>query len=261
MIALALAGCADKEGPAATNAIVPGTVTGTVTDAALLPLAGVNVTLEGGNASALTDAAGLFSLETLPGEYVVLAQHADYKPGALRASVLSAQSSTLSFTLEAIPRIVPRVDVAEASGYLACHVLVYRAGERTSTPCGDEDPNDAPSVEFSVMSHDGLETAVLEIAWEATSDAGRELRLRAASRNGDKTIELGVAEGVSPLTLPIAGRLIEGDTLILTVGPAGSFLDEEAGADMGLVLQQPFTAYASLFYHATAPGGYSALSP
>lgn len=255
-----LAGCTKDEGPVQTSAIEPGYLTGTVTDIAMVPLAGVNVTVEGTNESALTDAAGAFTFTLLPGEYVVLAAHGDHKTGALRASVLSAQPSTLAFTLDPIPRITPRVEVAEAAGYLGCGAYVLRSGERTLVPCGENDPNEQPDVEFPLMTREGLETIVVEVAWEAGTDAARSLRIDAAIRNGDELVALGAVEGRSPLSLPIPGRLVEGDSIVVTASPAGSFLDEEAGADAGFVLQQDFTAYASLFYYEAAPGGYSALS-
>lgn len=260
LIAILLAGCTKDDGPVQTNVIEPGTLSGTVTDVAMVPLAGVNVTVDGTNESAITDAAGAFAFTLLPGEYVVLAQHGDHRPGALRASVLSAQASALAFTLEPIPRITPRVDVAEAAGYLGCGVLVLRAGETTRVPCGDEDPNDQPAVEFPITSREGLETVVVEVAWEPGTDAASALRIDAAIRAGDDLVQLGGVEGQSPLSLSIPGRLVQGDTLVVTAGPAGSFLDEEAGADVGLVFQQDFAAYASLFYYEAAPGGYSALS-
>ena len=260
VLAALAAGCTKDEGPVATNAIEPGYLTGTVTDAALVPLAGANVTVDGTNETALTDAAGAFAFTLLPGEYVVLASHVDFKPGALRASVLSAQPSTLAFQLAPIPRITPRVEVAEAQGYLACSALVLRGEERTAVACGAQDPNEAPTVEFGVASHDGLETVVLEVVWDAGTDAARSLRVDAVALVGEDEVALGTAEGASPLVLPLAGRLVQGEAIRLTLSPAGSFLDEEAGNDVGVALQQEFTAYASLFYHQAAPGGYSALS-
>jgi len=259
LLTIPLAGCTGDAAPVETNVIDPGFITGVVTDVAMVPLAGVNVSVDGTTLSALTDAAGSFAFELLPGEYVVLAQHADHRPGALRASVISHQRAPLAFQLVAIPKIVPRVEVSEASGYLACSALLLRSGERTPVPCGGEDPNDRPSVEFGLTSRDGLESAVLEVVWDAGSQAARKLRVEASSRGSDGSVALGAVEGTSPLALPIPGRLVAGDTLVLTVSPAGSFLDEEAGSDAGLVFQQAFTAYASLFYHEPAPGGYSAL--
>lgn len=257
--ALALAGCAKEEAPAQTNAIAPGILEGVVTDAAFLALAGVNVTVEGANASALTDAAGVFRFELLPGEYVVLASHGDHKTGALRASVLSDQTSSLAFQLDPIPRLLPRIDVAQSEGYLACAALLEASGARHPLPCGERDPNDRPEVEFGIPTTDGLETAVVELAWDAGTAGARMLRIEVELVVADSIAALGATEGASPLALPIPGRLLGAGTLVVRASPAGSFADEEAGSDAGWVLQQPFTAYASLFYHAPATSGYSAI--
>ncbi|HET6404008.1 MAG TPA: carboxypeptidase-like regulatory domain-containing protein [Candidatus Thermoplasmatota archaeon] len=259
MLALVASGCTSDEAPTPTNAIAPGILSGVVTDAALIPLANANVSVEGMNASALTDATGAFRLELLPGEYVVLASHPDHKTGALRASVLSDQTATLAFQLDAVRRIVPRVEVAEAEGYLACTALLLASGERHALACGQNDPNERASVQFGVTSIDGLEAAVLELVWDARTDAARWLRVDATLVRGDESVGLGGVEGVSPLRLAIPGRLLDAGTLVVRASPTGSFTDEEAGVDAGLVLQQGFTVYASLFYHAPPAAGYTAL--
>lgn len=253
-----LAGCTSEEAPTQTNAIVPGTLSGVVADVALTPIAHANVTIEGTNLSALTDAAGAFAFELLPGEYVVLATAPEHRIGALRASVVSAQAATLAFQLERIPSIVPRVDVAEAAGYVACDALVETSGERRALPCGEQDPNAQPSVEFSLLSTDGLEGALVEVVWAARTDAARVLRVDVELRQGDGVVALGGAEGASPLTISLPSRVLQPGTLAVSASPTGSFADEEAGADVGLALQQAFTAYASFFYHAPPEPGYSA---
>lgn len=257
--ALVLSGCTVEEAPAQTNAIAPGTLVGVVTDVALVPLAGVNVSVDGVNQSALTDAAGSFSFTLLPGEYLVFAAHAEHKTGAFRTNVLSDQTSTLAFQLEAIPRIVPRVDVAEAEGYLACAALVIQGGERRDVPCGGQDPNERSSVEFGITTTEGLEGVVVELAWGARTGAATTMRLEVALQAGESVVELGGAEGTSPIRLPISGRFFSIGTLVARASPAGSFTDDEAGADAGVALQQPFTVYASSFFHAEPPAGYTAI--
>lgn len=259
-LALLAAGCTKEEPAVQQAAIAPGTLSGTVTDAALLPLAGAQVVVDGANLSATTDAAGSFSFELLPGEYVVLASHADFRDGALRASVMSAQTSTLAFQLTPIPRVVPYHEVQEAQGYIACAALVGQGEQRSTTDCGNNDPNDHPGVAFTMGTTDGLEAVVLELAWDARTDAAKSLRMDVTGRAGEETIALGSAEGTSPFSMQIPGRLLSGDTLTVTVSPGSGLTDEEAGLDAALVVQQPFGAYATLFYHEGAPGGYSALS-
>lgn len=256
---LALAGCTQEAAPVQERSIAPGYLTGTVTDVALLPIAGAVVSIDGMNATATTDPTGAFEFEVLPGEYVVLAKRAEYRDGALRASVISSQTSDLAFQLQAIPTIVPTLEVQEAEGYLACGAFLDRSGERASLPCGGEDPNDRPTVEFSLGSREGLEGIVVELVWEARTDAAKALRVEFSARNASEVIALGAAEGISPLRVTLAGRLISGDALLATVSPTGAFTDEEAGSDIGFAFQQPFTTYASLFRHQPPPGGYSAL--
>ena len=255
---VALSGCTGEGAPAQTNAIVPGVLAGVVTDAALVAIADANVSVEGTDLTARTDASGAFRIELLPGEYVVLASHADHKTGALRASVLSAQEATLAFQLDAIPRIVPRVDVAEANGYLACGALVATSGERRALACGERDPNERAAVELPLGPLDGLHAVVVELAWTARTDAARVLRLELELRQGADVVALGATEGASPVTVSVPARLLGPGILVARAAPTGSFADEEAGADAGLVLQQPFTVYASSFYHDDPPAGYTA---
>lgn len=255
--AVALSGCVKDEAPTQTNAIVPGTLSGVVTDVGLRPLADANVSVEGMNVSAITDAAGSFSIPILPGEYVVLASHADHKTGALRASVLSDKTSALAFQLDAIPRIVPRVDVAQAEGYLACTALLVASSEQRPLACGESDPNERPAVEFTLGSTNGLEAVVVELVWESKTDAARWLRVD-LELDGEQPVALGGSEGASPIVVALPGRLLTPGVLVVRASPAGSFTDEEAGADAGVALQQSFTAYASSFYWAPPSPGYSA---
>ncbi|HUR68541.1 MAG TPA: carboxypeptidase-like regulatory domain-containing protein [Candidatus Thermoplasmatota archaeon] len=258
---LVLAGCAKPDGAVEEHAIAPGTLAGTVTDLALTPIAGANVTVEGTNASALTDAAGSFTLELLPGEYVVLAMASDHQNGAMRASILSAQTSSLSFQLAPIVHIVPYNEVQEGEGYLACTILLVQGESRNTTECGESDPNDRPSVDFPLASANGLDSVVVELAWEPRTQAASSLHVDVWASAGEERIPVGTSEGASPLRVVIPARLVgRGDALVVTASPAGGFTDEEAGVDFGAIVQQPFTAYATAFYHAPPPGGYSAIA-
>lgn len=259
VIALVVSGCTKAEPAATDSAIPPGTISGTVSDIALLPLAGATVTVDGANVTATTDATGAFSFTLLPGEYVVLASHPEFRNGALRASVLSGQTSTLAFTLDGIPKLVPYLDVQEGQGYVACTALVVQGQERRMSPCGQNDPNDHPTVNFDLQGTQGLEGIVIELVWEPRTSAAGTLHADVFGRDGEDLISLGASEGVSPLRIKIPGRIVSTSSLQVTVSPAGGMTDEEAGIDAGAVVQQSFTVFASMFYHAAPPGDYSAL--
>lgn len=258
LLTASLAGCAKDEEPVAVQEVVPGRIAGTVTDVALLPLAGAQVSVEGTNLTATTDAAGGFGFELPPGDYVVLASLAEHKPGALRASVVSAGIASLAFSLEPIPRIVPRVDVAEGSGFVACAMMLDNAGTRTDVACGENDPNARTSLEFGLSRTVGFEGVVVELVWEPAT-AGDALSL-VVSKAGEEPVELARAEGSGRVAITLPPRLVEGvDALRVDVGSAGGLTDDEATVDAGLALQQGFSIYVSQFYNQQPAAGYTAL--
>lgn len=262
-VALLLAGCASKEEPVAVNEVAPGIVSGTVTDAALTPLVGVNVSVEGTNESALTDAAGAFRLLLPPGEHLLLATFEGYRVAALRANVVSDATAALAFTLDPIPREEPSSMSLEAEGLLGCRVLVDAGGERTLVPCGQQDPNERTRLAFPVTTVDALGGAVVEVVWEPRSAAGRALAVTVSRGASEEALVLGASEGEGRAVISLPSRLLAemaaGDELLVDVTPAGSLTDEEANVDAALVIQQPFTVYVTLFYRQEPPGGFSVL--
>lgn len=260
LLTASLAGCAKDDEPVAAQEVVPGHIVGTVTDVALLPLVGAAVRVEGTNLSAATDAAGGFGFELPPGEYLVLVELAEHKPAAQRASVASSSIASLAFALEAIPRIVPRVDVAEGAGFVACAVMVSNAGAQTDVPCGESDPNARTALEFGLSRTVGFEGVVVELVWEPAT-AGDALAL-VVSKPGGEPVELARAEGSGRVSVTLPPRLVEGmDALRIDVGSAGGLTDDEATFDAGFALQQDFLVYVSQFYNQAPPAGYTAVQP
>lgn len=263
VLAALAAGCAKPDEPVAANAVLPGLVVGTVSDAALTPLAGANVSVEGANQSMLADGSGAFRFTLPPGEHVLLASLAGYKVAALRANVVSDQTATLAFTLEPLPKDAPYRVAQEAKGLVGCRVLVERAGERTLVPCGAQDPNERTRADFAVDTVEELGGAVVELAWEPASQASGTMELVVSRAAGGKLVPIAASRGSGHVALPIPARLLgdlqPGDALVAEVTPAGSLTDDEAGADASVIAQQPFTLYVTLFYREEPPGGYSAM--
>lgn len=261
--AILLSGCTKPDEPVVASEVLPGVVMGTVTDVALVPLAGVNVTVEGANQSALTDATGAFRFELPPGEHVLLAALAGYKVGAQRASVASAQTAALAFVLEQLPKEEPYSVPQEANGLLGCRALLVASGEATDVPCGANDPNERARLEFPVDTVEELGGAVVEAVWEPSSSAGATLQLTVSRASGSELVPLGVAEGEERIAIALPARLLAdlqaGESLVAELAAAGSLTDEEAGVDGAIVVQQPFTVYVTLFYRSEPPAGYSAV--
>lgn len=259
-----LAGCASEEQGVALDALELGSVEGVVTDPGLRPLAGATVRVDGRNESATTDASGAYLLHVPPGEHLLLASMDGYKGGALRTNAQAGISSRLDFALAPVPTIAPSIRPAEAHGLLSCGAALYAGEQEHRYDCGGSDPNAKASVEFGVDELHGLEGAVVEVVWTPTTQLTSMLAVAVWSGEGEAAEFLGYVEAPGPINLPIPQRvlvdsLVAGVPLRVEISPTGSLTDEEAGADGGAALQQPFTVYLSLFYHAAPPAGYSVL--
>ena len=107
------------------QAVVPGTITGTVIDAAGgSPVAGATVSAVGGSASATTDASGAFSLVESPGSYPLLVTRLrlggadDYRDDRHLRRDNARSHDSLSATAGTVTGIV--VDVDELRRHLQC---------------------------------------------------------------------------------------------------------------------------------------------
>lgn len=261
LISLLLAGCAKPDEPLTQESVPTGILSGVVTDVALSPLAGVNVTVADGNQSALTDAAGAFRFVLEPGEHLLVARLDGYENAAVRASVVPAQAIGVNVTLTPVPRETPRIESQEGKGLIGCALFVPGQPE---TACPSQDANAKPTVDFVVGDTNGLEGIVLELDWTPGSKTSETLALRVDLLDGETVHALAATEGTAPLsvTLParvLDGKIASGHTLRLAAAPAGSLTDDEAGLDAGAALQQAFTAYASFFYHEAPPAGFSVI--
>lgn len=264
LVAPLLAGCASDEPAVSLETLSLGIIAGTVTDAALTPLEGAVVRIDGANESATTDASGAFALRVPPGEYLVLASYDAHRGGALRAAPGPGETARLAFTLAALPTERPEVVVAEQHGLISCGATVGLADQETDAACGGSDPNQRTSLRFGIDATHGLSGAVIEVAWEPSTEAAGRLRVLVSTGEGEAATLLAASEGDGHVLISLPARVLEGAlapgaTLDIQVAPTGSLTDEEAGIDAGAAFQQPFAAYLSMFYHQAQPTGYSVL--
>lgn len=258
---LLLAGCTTPEN-AQTASVQLGVIQGTVTDPGLSPVRGASVVLDGANKTAITDESGAFKFEVQPNEYLVLATSPGYRGEALRARPEGGASVKLAFVLTPLPSQSPTIDVSEAHGLLSCALALKQSTGESSYACGGQDPNERKTLAFPVPSMAGLESVVIELVWDPTSKGANMLWLTLYTGDGEGARVLAKGEGSERVSLLMPRRVIEdaalmGQDLRALVEPAGSLTDEEAALDAGFTFQQPFTVYASLFYHAAAPSGYA----
>jgi hypothetical protein len=234
---------------------------GAVFDTALRPLAGAEVRV--GNASTASDAQGLYSFAGLPrGQaLIVTAAFAGFR-SASRQATLEDQDVRLDLVLEALPSSNGYVDVVKFNGQINCQMMVVVSGaEQEGTDCGKQAGQDADAWPIAVSPQ--LASAVVEVTWSSTQPAADGLGARLDAQGGDPDAPVAQVVGRSPLRLVVAQAAAQrlfaasGGTLTLTVYAMPVTAEDEQAAAAAVVVDQPFKAYASLFYVVPGSPTYS----
>ncbi len=269
LLAPALAGCASEDTGPSLAAVQTARLTGTVTTAGLEPLVGARVFVPDSPHETRTDATGAFSFILPLGDYLVVTAVDGYVNAAQRAR-LDGPDVELRFTLTPKPTEAPGVRIYEAHGYLSCAATVktgdgHSGGNAQTYNCGGSDPNNRDALDFALDLDPGITGLVIEMKWDPVTDAGKSFRLHALQIVNGVEEEIGENEGIGYISIVIAPsvaqfRFAQGGTLRTVAQPAGSFLDEESPADAGLMFQQPFSIYVSVFTNAPPAPGYSVIN-
>jgi hypothetical protein len=274
LLGVLLAGCLDGGSvPAGLPLDASGdplpTLHGIVVDGAIRPLPGAVVRFlasEGVNAT--TDEEGRYEIRrpTARAEDILVTAAKDgFLAKTQRSQVSGHRSIRLDFVLEADPSIVPRVEVLKHSGLVGCDAVAAVAGQRLAQGCDDDEAvynweggrSEAPSSIWDMNPTPGFAGAVVEVDWEAATPGSTELhaRLRGPLAGGQPAPTLAEATGPSPLRLEVPADLARDfprwTALRLYVELAPGQDVPAAGA-----VDQPFDAFASLFYVEPAPPGY-----
>lgn len=179
--AVVLAGCASSEGssgPLATSVeALPdaGSISGSVTDDALIPIVGAQVALLETNVSTSTDEMGFFQFTNLaPGDYSVAVVALGFDSIATKVTVEPNAEIPVSVILEPIAIEEPYVEViGPETWYFEC-----RLGTPVLTgPCGAVGlPNDKANLDFNAT--EDVQAWVGEMRWAPGSFAtSKALRL------------------------------------------------------------------------------------
>lgn len=272
LVAPPLAGCLEGNEPTDVASVAASNVIrGQVVDPALSPLAGARIELATRNASALADAEGRFRFNRVPdGEFLIVASLAGYRSVVNRVTVAAGADREITLTLEPLPTETPYAETVEKRGFVSCGAAV-RTGDHGDSAnyavtCGEQDPNDQRELLFEVTVGEGVSGIVLELAWTARNPGSRVFDFHAEQvlAETDAPRPLGGTEGAgyTSIIIPqsVAREYFLGGGVIRTrTEPTGSFLDEESPSDAALVAQQDFTVYATVFYFAPPPPGWSVL--
>lgn len=185
-LALAMAGCSSADDAGADfDPVEPGEVLveGVVVDAAIRPVAGATVSALSGGATATTDGDGEFSFALPAGALVLEATHPAYAPVRQTIDLVEGDSVQVVLQFAFTANEAPYSIVTKYDGFIVCSLgisAIYseECGEGVGTPVGrvGKQGNNAIRYDFTAESP-SLKTVVLEMVWEPTSEAGRELLL------------------------------------------------------------------------------------
>lgn len=272
LVAMLLAGCsAAPAAPAGLPIDSHGralpTVQGTVVDSAIRPLEGVRVRILGTDLATTTDAQGHYELRrpTLKPEAALVSASKDgFEPRTGQAQVSGHRSATLDFRLDADDDVVPHVDVLEHRGTLRCSAVVRTAAGSQGANCADDRGDDAaeiPAWMWDVIPTPNLAGAVVEVRWEASSPLSQRAHawLKAPMAGGQGGETLAETTGESPLRLEVPADVARsfGRWTALRLHVELADPDGTLPVGVGASDDQPYTAYASLFYVDPAPPGYA----
>jgi Carboxypeptidase regulatory-like domain len=300
LTAVALGGCSGGGGSADPDAgaladdapeieatSTTGGIRGIVVDDAIRPIKGATVEVLSTDKKAETDETGLFVFSGLEaGTYFVKASQPLYAGAQQSVEVVAgvADPAPVKFLLSRVVLANPYMTTEKFDGYIVCSAgqadvgYSEECGEGVGVPCLDPSVpcgrqggqgNNQVQYDFTVENL-GLKTIVVELAWEPTSEAGKELLTYVSTKwvcdpfcGGNTFVNGG---GPSPLLLRAeADNGTIGDEKFNTTEPFTVFTwanpygkDPTGTADVPtLVLNQGYQVFVTKSYYLALPEGWS----
>lgn len=290
LVLLLLAGCTekpDREKPTELPPVDPdegrGAIRGVVFDPAVLPITGATVRIDALDLETTTDADGAFVLDDLePGTHFLTVS----KPGFLAAqtsvTVVADDREPPLTKVQLAPdaATLPRVQVLEFQGYLACSVTAVVVSAPLCALTEDVTGDDVNSVTYPT---DGYPDWVQgEMTWDSTQPAGDALSFNVWDGGSFDPISV---VGTSPLTIQMDQETLRygngtetGESPMITPGEefawrvfsdgvegsnAGVCPDDVPGvisfscfSGAGATVDQQITIYTTVFYNLVPPEEY-----
>jgi hypothetical protein len=270
---LLLSGCSGHKpkaaaGPTDTaNSLPQGVINileGTVTGPDLIPLAGVNVTINGLGQSNMTDHAGGYHFENVPPrDYIITATKEGYRQKPQRAVIQEDAIFQLDFILEEIPIEVPYHTTRDKVLFISCELSYQSSPDNpTRADCGSSIPSAQP--QSAKFDFDRLAAQVqTEFKWEPKTSAAKFLTITIDSL-GDNAVEFAHDKGESGMKAVVSQSLMrknfpEGGTIRVKVDSASGVLGDESAVDWGLAFQQDCTVWFTVFYVEPGPPAFTAI--
>lgn len=284
--AIVLSGCAAKKGESApkesvvsTLSVQPdsggtGSILGTVTDDEGISLEGVEVGIVSLNLVVSTDATGGFQfLNTPAGQYTLAASRLGYKGTLHNVEVLEGKTIEVQMALERLPTNEPYFETITQEGHLdyGARVVVPQQTGLTRGVASGDIIHTWQTTEVS----DKLQNMVVELHWEGTQALAKGMRMRVEVQGQDNVVEksFAIAEGPNPIIRPVPLTQIQA---VLAEEDSSCELGDECSMqwrvftgtnntgnpllDFGVMADQTFTGYVTMFYLMDAPSGFTAAS-
>jgi hypothetical protein len=303
LTAFVLAGCAGGggdpdvdelagEAPELEVTATTGGIRGVVVDEAVRPIKGATVEITSTDKKMETTESGLFAFSGLEaGTYFVKASHPLYDLQQQSVEVVAgvAEPAPVKFLLTRVIFANPYLTTEKFDGYIVCSAgqadvgYSEECGEGAGVPC--EDPvtgtpvpvcgrvggqgNNQVQYDFTVDNLD-LRSIVVELSWEPTSEAGRELLTYVSTKwvcdpfcGGNVFVNGG---GPSPLLLraeaengTIGGEDFNTTEPFTVFTWANPYAMDPTGTTNAptVVLNQPYQAFVTKSYYLPLPADWS----
>ncbi len=234
-----------------------GVIRGVVVDQAIAPVAGVLLTLQGGQ-NATSNEAGAFGFQGLePGTYFVTASKAGFADVQESVDVVAgvAEPPVVKVQLLADPSSLPTYEVFAFHGYLECSFVI----PGFFVPC-EGVGNDHNAATFAI---NGEATFIhVTLVWDATQAFGRNLYFNVLDNYDQYNVPTWNG-GPSPLfgdanaTAIGESSINEQQEFIIEVSGDGEGVPGVAPGLVGASVQQAFDAYVVVFHGFEPPEGYN----
>ncbi|MBI2078409.1 MAG: carboxypeptidase regulatory-like domain-containing protein [Euryarchaeota archaeon] len=268
LLSLVVAGCSggslgstavsSDPAPPPTVTAEKGSISGSVTDEELQPIAGADVGLsKGADRVTKTDASGKFTFNELdPGAYAVFVQKLGFESASKGVTVVAGEVADATFSLVGVEVIEPRHESVSKNGRIGCsyYTPVPLSGFWSYCPSQVMVWEHEPCLDFTVT--EGNTWRLAEMVWTGTGATAPE-NLWLGEYNNERTNWApGYGQGPSPLAIKsdFERKFKDG----VSTPRWCAFIGSDTGAN--LAIDQAFTIYFTAFYHMEGiPEGFSAL--
>ncbi len=286
LLGVGLAGCAGAgtdSRPADVDVYTPtfdedtGAVSGRVTDESLLPIVEARVVLDDAKTT-FTDGNGSFAFGFVePGAHKLVVTHDRYETGLVQIVVERDGIAEAHLVLTELPATRPHHETMTGAGILTCHAgfsVAGEQGEEISCSTDGELSNYVP-VSYQLGAMDNVSNVLAETTWEAAQATANGMLITWYIEYDDilnPVFHLGTAHGESPV-VHVMNRTLFEQALDERQDPACTQEDctitgrhkpfglypGTGVVDIGLMIDQHFEEYVTVFYNQNVPADFSAL--